>query len=808
MKLFLYTFSFSLVIIPSIISAQTLQINEFEAKNTSTISDNYGEFDDWIEIINKTGQSINLNGYYLTDDLSDKSKSKLISNGDELVVPSGGTIILWADKEISQGSNHLSFKLSSESGQIGLFSPTLQFLDTLSYPLQYTDISEGRDQSNSSLWKYYSVPTPNKANNTTAYTGVAGIPLFNYASAIYTSPIQIIMSPSHAGDNVRYTLNYSDPKSNSSIYSAPVQVTNNCIIRAIGQKTDYINSPIVSEIYFENVQYALPIMAVITDSINLWGSTGIYDNPTLTDSSWERFCQLKFLIDGQLKTETNAGIRIQGSSSVTMPKKSFRLFFRDSYGSGNFDYPFFGINNQSAFKRLVLKAGYDDDITTTTGTLLRDALSANLWGRTGGLSNLSAWTVLYLNNQYWGIYNIRESVDEHFIQAHTNLTDFDLVRFRNEGGLCQYGTINAWNDLLNYINTNDFSNPENFQYVEGLMDMDDFISLMAFVQCSEYYSWCWGISMFRSNTSADKWKSTIWDTDRAYTNVNWNGFNDAQDISSYHWGNIFPKKLLVNSEFDRRLVNRICDLLNTTFKPENSLPVFDSLYHIIKPEMPNELARWNPSNNKWEANVEVVRDFLRNRPDILKNQIKAYFSLSNTHTLTLGVNGSGTIRVNASHITQFPWQGDYFENNSFDIVALPNAGNKFIGWNQVESNPVKTKKINLTENDTFTAYFEPGIDGINSISSNNLNLEAFPNPFRTQTCIKFALKESVPYEINIFNSNGQLVKQLKKGHTLGGEESIYWNAEQSESSDLKTGNYFISIKTPEISQVIKVTLIK
>jgi hypothetical protein len=808
MKNFLRSFLFTLLIIPSESYSQSLKINEFEAKNSSTISDNYNEFDDWIEISNPGSAAINLNGYYLTDKLADQSKCKLTATGSELTLPAGGFIILWADKDVTQGSRHLNFKLSGDGGQIGIYSPSLQLIDTLSYSLQYNNISMGRDLSNSTLWKYYSTPTPGTANSTQAFAGVAASPTFNYLTAIYSTALQIILNLSQAGDNIRYTANNADPDAFSPIYSTPIQVAETHVIRAMGQKIGYINSPIISQIYFENVNHSLAILAIITDSLNLYGPTGIYDHPTETDSSWERFCQLKFLVDGQVRTESNAGIRIQGSSSVTMDKKSFRLFFRDEYGNGSFDYPFFGNNNLETFKRLVLKAGYDDDITTTTGTLLRDALSANLWGRLGELSNLSAWSALYLNNRYWGIYNIRESVDEHYIMAHTTLTDFDLVRFRNEGGTLKYGTLTAWNELYNYIIDGNLANTLKFQHVESLMDMDDFISLMAFVQCTQYYSWCWGISMYRGNTTGAKWKSTIWDTDRAYTDVNWNGFNDWQNTSDYHWGNIFPKQLLLNTEFDRRLINRICDLLNSTMKPENSLPVFDSLYQIIKPEMPKELARWNPSHNYWETNVEAVRAFLRNRPDILKNQIKNYFSLSGTHTITLDVNGSGTIKVNALHITQFPWSGDYFENNTFDIIAVPSPGNKFIGWNQVETNPVKVKTVNLTENTSFTAYFEPGIDAVNSVSDNNVMLNAFPNPFSNQTCIKFSTHASVPFEINIYNISGQFVKNLCKGNAMNTSESVYWNGERADGSMAPNGIYFVSIKTPDAAEILKLTLIR
>ncbi|NJK87112.1 MAG: hypothetical protein HC906_15195 [Bacteroidales bacterium] len=110
--------------------------------------------------------------------------------------------------------------------------------------------------------------------------------------------------------------------------------------------------------------------------------------------------------------------------------------------------PVLAHDNLQEFNRLVLKSGYDDDITTETGTLLRDALAVELWNKTGGLPQLSNWVVLYLNDQYWGIYNLRESTDEDYIYKHTSLFNFDLVRLRNEGPDSVFGTLTEWDKMF------------------------------------------------------------------------------------------------------------------------------------------------------------------------------------------------------------------------------------------------------------------------------------------------------------------------------------------------------------------------
>ncbi len=133
----------------------------------------------------------------------------------------------------------------------------------------------------------------------------------------------------------------------------------------------------------------------------------------------------------------------------------------------------------------------------------------------------------------------------------------------------------------------------------------------------------WGISMYRDAAPGGKFKISIWDTDRAYTDTSWNGFNEAQtNTFSYWWGNIFAKKLVNNNNFKLKYSAKIDSLLNTVFKPDNAIRILDSIYTIVKPEIAGELNRWNPDNENWEANVEAVREFLWRRPAILQYQMK------------------------------------------------------------------------------------------------------------------------------------------------------------------------------------------
>lgn len=602
--------------------AQSLKINEFQTKNVSTFADNYLEYDDWIEIANVSAQDINLDGYFITDNPDRITRFQFSASGNELVVPAHGYLILWADDDNSQGSKHLNFNISSKGGVIALFSPAEQLIDSVHYGQQYLDISYGRLPGVPYSWKFFPSPTPESGNNSPAYNGVLEPPVPTVRPGFYNSPVQLGLNPSGTVDSILYSTNNTIPAQLAFPYKGPIELNQTTVINAVDAKSGYVNSIPYSGLYLFRPAFTLPVIGVLTDSLNLYGPSGIYTN---YDEPWERFCRINYFENGNLGAELNAGLRIQGASSTFMPKKGFRFFFRGDYGTPEFTYPVFGNGNVESFKKLVVKPGYDDDMTMDAGTLLRDPLALELWKKTGGLNQQSSFVILYLNNQYWGIYNLRESVDENFIRAHTNLMDFDLVRLRNEGPDLESGTLKNWSAMYDMAINSDLSNQENYQKLADVLDMDEFVNLMAFVQCTHYYSWGWGISMYRGVQPSEKWHLSIWDADRAFNGPEWDGFKALEtDNTGLYWANNITRNLMKNEEFRKKYSARLSILLQTVFRPDHSIAVLDSLYHIIKPEMPGELHRWAPGNNKWEHNVQVIRDFLMNRPTEIHNQMYNY----------------------------------------------------------------------------------------------------------------------------------------------------------------------------------------
>ena len=124
----------------SITTSGDIVINEFMAANTSLVSDQDGEYDDWIELYNNSNSSVNLSGYYLSDDASETNKWAF----PDTTIGSGNYLIIWADKDSLQEGLHCNFKLSASGETILLSSTSGGIIDEVSFGNQSDDISTGR----------------------------------------------------------------------------------------------------------------------------------------------------------------------------------------------------------------------------------------------------------------------------------------------------------------------------------------------------------------------------------------------------------------------------------------------------------------------------------------------------------------------------------------------------------------------------------------------------------------------------------------------------------------------------------------
>ena len=222
------TFIFSLLIHANLFSQTTSQqvfINEFCASNSATICDpDYQEYSDWIEIYNAAESSIQIGGYYLTDDLNTPKKWKIAENTN---IRPGWRLLFWADGK--DEGRHINFKLSKDGGQIGIFSTEGVLLDTISYQIQTPNISYGRYPDGVNNWYFFNDPTPGTSNDTQGYKGLSPSPGFSIEGGFYTETQTLELTSPLTSVIVRYTTDGSIPNSGSLIYNSPISINSSAL---------------------------------------------------------------------------------------------------------------------------------------------------------------------------------------------------------------------------------------------------------------------------------------------------------------------------------------------------------------------------------------------------------------------------------------------------------------------------------------------------------------------------------------------------------------------------------------------------
>ena len=689
------------------------------ASNT-TIADEAGEFDDWIELYNGGGTAINLNGYFLSDDILNPMAVQLDTS---VIIQPGGFVLLWADKDPEQGKLHLDFKLGAAGEQISLMSPSGVFVDSLTYTQQLDNISSGRFPDGSTNFFLYDDPTPGVTNASSGSIGKAENPVFSIQGGFYSNSVSIELVSTTPGAMIYYTLDGEDPDESSTLYTGDIQIDASTIVRARAYANNYLPSDIKSHSYIVDETYTLPVLSIVTDPDNMFGQDGIYTNPEEEGQDWERPCQVQYFKNENLDFSIDCGIRIQGSSSVNLPKKSFRLFFDDDYGQSRLEYPMFEGSNVTDFKNLVLRAGYDDDITDDSGTLLKDPYGNRQYKESGGLITEGNWAILTINGEYWGVYEIRESLNKEFIESHTGWNDFDLVRFNKFEPELKNGTWTDWDYMRDFLENNDMSDESNYAVAAGLIDIDNLVNVQALIQCSVYRSWSYGISTYKENTPGGKWQYTVWDMDRSHGGPWWNPHDDYSENEPLTWGNFLNESLTKNETFRNKLVNRVADILNTNYKPANAIPYLDAMRLEIDAEMGGEYDRWNPSEdiNTWYDNLAEFNLTLEERPDVLRGYIVDYYNFSGSNTINIDKTGEGKVMINTVDVPGFPWSGIYFEDVPVPISAVPAPGYSFNGWS--DPSLPNDPNIEIVWDGTYdlTAYFVQGSTTVADVVINEIN---------------------------------------------------------------------------------------
>lgn len=139
--------------------SEGLVINEVMPKNGATIADEAGDYDDWIEIANTSGVSIDLGGLGLTDHLEGTPDFVFPT----MTLAPGEYVIVWADEETAEGDLHTPFKLDADGEDVYLTDGAV-IIDHVTFPSLSQNVSWGRWPDGTGDWRMLSLATPGEEN--------------------------------------------------------------------------------------------------------------------------------------------------------------------------------------------------------------------------------------------------------------------------------------------------------------------------------------------------------------------------------------------------------------------------------------------------------------------------------------------------------------------------------------------------------------------------------------------------------------------------------------------------------------------
>ena len=576
------------------------------------------------------------------------------------------------------------------------------------------------------------------------------------ASGFYNqAQISVELSNPDEFAEIYFTTDGTTPTMDDFNYGYSIPLTSTTVIRARAFLNGWLPSETESKTYIfgEDEAEGLPVVFLSTDPSTFFDEdTGMYvmgpnaswDFPYFGANfweDWERSIHFEILETDGSGYAANAGVKIFGGWSRAFPQKSFSIFSRSYYGPSTFDYGLFPDSGIDSYEAFILRNSGND----WESTMLRDGFITSL---TNGLNidhQQYRPAVLYLNGEFWGIQNIREKVNEHFLASHhlINAENIDLLDIQgvNEENIV-HGTNIDYVNLLDYLENQDMGDSIVQNALEQWIDIESYMSYQAFQIFIDNRDWPGNnIKFWRDHRVGGKWRWILYDTDfgfsiwesNAYT---YNTLSFALNPNGPGWPNppwstFLFRRMMDNDHFKNSFINIYCDFLNTVFQPDYLISHLDSIANNIEDIIPVHRARWYNNGNwpnstvYWESRINTMENFSTNRRSYAINHIKNQFDLPNIAQTSLNIvpEGAGSIQLNTLKIIESGWNGYYFPTIPIEAKAIPNEGFQFSNWLEFpDSN--ETIHVQITDPFTLTAVFIPtnlssGTTVINEINYNS-----------------------------------------------------------------------------------------
>lgn len=580
--------------------------------------------------------------------------------------------------ESHDGLYHSNFKISSAGEHLYLSDETGTLLHVVDSVGLKGDHSYGRDTDGADTWKVFHQPSPGSSNNS------SNALFYSHKRGFHREPFWLKIR-SEREMPVYYTLDGSMPDENSlrfpdslfvgyrdqepnvislipTTQPPPVDVIKHwepplaptekaTVIKCRSFLNGIPTTPVYSATYFVDPlgsdRYTLPVFSLITDSLNLFDyDSGIFVPGVFADPAnnrtgnyfqrgieWERPVHIEYFEqEGDVAFAQNGGLRIHGQYSRRAAQKSLRLYARNEYGKKYFAYRLFPKKDHESYKRLVLRSSM-----TTFDTRFGDAFIADMARDLDFEIQDFQPVILFVNGAYFGIHNMREYIDEHFIQSLYPEMDEDSLNILRMKWTIMEGNNQDYRQLYEFIRTNSLAVPENFDYVTSRIDYANYLDYCATEIYLANRDWPGNnVIYWQSQRDGSKWRWILNDLDASFRFPHLDMIAQATDSTSTRWPNpewstLIFRRMLANEQFRTDYICRSMELMRSVFHPDRIISRMEGYKQLYVPEIDEHILRWNfpESNQKWVTFYDstMVR-FANTRPVYFMKHLTDAFGIS------------------------------------------------------------------------------------------------------------------------------------------------------------------------------------
>ena len=585
---------------------------------------------DWIELYNGADTAVSLDGWYLSDSLSEPQKYRISS----LTLGAHGySVIETTTKDTKRGTSDASFGVSPGGETLYLSDADGVIRDAFSTGVQRNGMTSGRiEGDNQTRRVFFTNKTKGKQNSDSYYSGYTAQPVFSDTGLYHTEAFMLTITCPDPNAVIYYTTDGSEPDNGSKRYTEPLSIQKNRVIRAVAYADGLLKSEIVTYHYLFGEKHSVPIvcMAIEPDAFKKLYKVTVHKQIKGTETK----AQFNYYeSDGLIGVSFPADVKCKGQGTLKYAQKSLSVHLRGEYGMSTLEYPLFPDYPYTEFGALVLRNGGQENGRSriVDSFVSKASIGMNVEAA------MSRPVVLYVNGAYYGIFELGEDLNADYLETHYG-ADKDLVDLvRYNGDVATHGSSTDWVALRNYAKKATLSNDADYEaYLEKIDEayfIDYLIARTFFCDTDMINQKYWRVR------GSIKWRPLLFDLDLAMRDVKRNDVMDKyfskDDLVSPHgYHSVFYvfAVLKTNKGFCSKFVERYVEIMYTQYDTERLLNLLEEMIAEYSPEMPRQIEKWNQpgSMNSWNNWLNKLRTFVNGRRDVQIAKLKKSFKISDS----------------------------------------------------------------------------------------------------------------------------------------------------------------------------------